>query len=172
MERISCSILYKPHFISLDILSAFYSYQYYLNRVAIFQPQSPAQLDRRYDLDQVRWIAAPLRPDHGCLDAVQFDAIAFALAKALAPLLEALNPDRLLLCREGLIQQHVQGAWEGDKAQMLQELAAVALTGDEVLALSQTRCNFSAHEFDLTALEMYQSSSIGTFFPRSSSVSI
>ena len=93
--------------------------------------------------DQVRRIAAPLRPDHSGLDAVQFDAIAFALAKTLAPHLKALNPDRLLLRREGLLQQHIQGAGEGDKAQVLQELAAVALAGDEVLALPQTRCNFS-----------------------------
>ena len=143
MERISCSILYKPHFVSLDILSAFFSYQYYLNRVAIFQPQSPSQLERCYDLNQVRRIAAPLGPDHSGLDAVQFDPVAFALAKALALFLEALNPDRLQIPWEGLLQQYVQCTGEGDKAQMLQELAAVALPGDEVLALSQARCNFS-----------------------------
>jgi len=37
-----------------------------------------------------------------------------------------------------LIEQHVQGAWEGDEAKMLQKLAAVAFPGDEVLALPQT----------------------------------
>ena len=111
--------------------------------VAIFQPQSQTQLDRRYDLNQVRRITAPLRPDHSGLDAVQFDPVAFALAKAPALFLEALDPDRLLLRWEGLLQQYIQCAGEGYKAQGLQELAAVALPGDEVLALSQASRNFS-----------------------------
>ncbi len=143
MERISCSTIYKPPFMRLDMLSAFCSYQYYLYSIAIFQPQSQAQLDRRYDLYQVRWIAAPLGPDHGGLYAVQFDAIAFALAKAPALLQEAFNNDRLMLHWERLLQQYVQGAGEGDKAQVLQKLAAVALTRDEVLALPQASRNFS-----------------------------
>lgn len=91
----------------------------------------------RYDLDQLRWIAAPLGPDHSNLDAVQLDAIAFALAKSAALLDEALDFDRLPPCRKGLPQQHIQGSGKGNEAQVHLELAAVALTGEEVLALPE-----------------------------------
>jgi len=74
----------------------------------------------------------------GAPPQVHFDAVAFALAKALAPLNEALDFDRLPLCREGRLQEHVQGAGEGNEAQELQELAAVALASEEVLGLTET----------------------------------
>jgi len=99
--------------------------------------QSLAQLHGRYDLDQFRRIAAALGPDHGGLDAVHLDAVAHALAKGPALFLESLNLDRLASsCREGLLQQHVQGAGEGGEAEFLHELAALAFPIDEVLALT------------------------------------
>ena len=100
----------------------------------------------RNNLNQLRRIAAPLGPDHSSLDAVYFDAVALAFAKALALFGKALDPDRLLLRWEGLLQLHIQGAGEGNEAQFLHELAAVALPGDEVLALPETGRNFSAHD--------------------------
>jgi hypothetical protein len=51
----------------------------------------------------------------------RIDAVAFALAKALALLGEAFNPDRWLLRWEGLFKPHVQGAGEGDEAKALQK---------------------------------------------------
>ena len=92
-------------------------------------------------------MAASLWADHSRLDPIQLDKVAFALAEALAILLETLDFDRMLLLRrEGLLQKHIQCTWEGDKSQMLPELAAVALPGDVVLAHTLARDNFSSHE--------------------------
>jgi len=73
------------------------------------------------------------------LDPVQLDSVASALAKALA--LSSEKPS-ISIARysvgKGLLQWHVQRVGEGDEAQALQELAAVALVGEEVLALTET----------------------------------
>ncbi len=69
---------------------------------------------------------------------LSLDAIALALAKSAAFLGKALDFDRLPLCQEGRHQEHIQGVGEGNEAQALLELAAVALTGEEVLGLAET----------------------------------
>jgi len=104
-------------------------------------------MHRCYDLDQLRRVTASLRPDDGCIDAVYLDAIALAASKAFIPFSESLYFNRRRFCWEGLIQQNVQGAWEWYIAQPGLELAAIALAREEVLGLTETGCDFSAHEF-------------------------
>jgi len=91
-----------------------------------------------YDLDQLWRMAASLRPDDGCIDAVYLDTIASAASKAFIPFSEALDFNRRRFCWEGLIQQDVQCAGKWDIAQTGLELAAIALAREEVLGLTET----------------------------------
>jgi len=95
-------------------------------------------MHRCYDLDQLRRMTASLRPDDGCIDAVYLDVIASTASKAFIPFSESLYFNRRRFCREGLIQQNVQGTWEWYIAQPGLELAAIALAREEVLGLTET----------------------------------
>jgi len=89
-----------------------------------------------YDLDQLRGMAASLRPDDGCIDAVYLDAIAPAASKAFIPFSESLDFNRRRFCRKRPVQQDIQGAGEGNIAQPGLELAAISLAREEVLGLT------------------------------------
>ena len=77
--------------------------------------------------------------------AVDPYAIAPAGSKAPLFLRESMNEDGRGRGREGLFQEHIKGAGEGDKAQLFLKLAAVALTGEEISRLSQASYDFSLH---------------------------
>lgn len=102
-----------------------------------------------YDLDQLRGMAASLRPDDGCIDAVYLDAIAPAASKAFIPFSEALDFNRERFCRQRPVQQDIQGAGKWDISKPGLELAAIALAGKEMLGLTETGRDFSVHEIGI-----------------------
>jgi hypothetical protein len=83
-------------------------------------------------------MTASLRSDDGSIDAVYLDAIAPAASEASIPVPETIDFNQWRFCREGLLQQDIQGAGEWNIAQPGIELAAVALAGKEVPGLAKS----------------------------------
>jgi hypothetical protein len=85
-------------------------------------------------------------------------------AQECCPFGEALDLYCRPFCRERLIERHIQGAWEGDEAQIASKLAALVLPGEEILGLFEARQDFSAHDFRPARSQMHQASSIRLTF--------
>lgn len=90
-------------------------------------------------------MAALLRADGHGIQTIDPDAIAPAGSKALLFLRESLDEDGRGRGREGLLEEHIEGAGKGDETEAIQELLAVALPGEEISRLTQASYDFSEH---------------------------